>query len=95
MSTNDPGSPGEGEEDAVLSLSLISRWTPAALDLPQTRGITVFGADLWASNWEQMNPAPRLKLLTERLPAARKEMILLHESKAQTAAMLPAFLRYM
>ena len=36
-----------------------------------------------------------MKLLTDRLKAARKGIILLHDPKAQTAAMLPAFLRYL
>ncbi|MBA2401552.1 MAG: polysaccharide deacetylase family protein [Bradyrhizobium sp.] len=69
--------------------------TPATLDLLQKRGITVFGADLWASDWEPMKPARQLKLLTERLQIARKGIILLHDPKAQTAAMMPAFLRYL
>ena len=69
--------------------------TPATLDLLQKRGITVFGADLWASDWEPMKPAQQLKLLTDRLRIARKGIILLHDPKAQTAAMLPAFLRYL
>jgi peptidoglycan/xylan/chitin deacetylase (PgdA/CDA1 family) len=69
--------------------------TPATLDLLQRRGITVFGADLWASDWEPMKPAQQLKLLTERLQIARKGIILLHDPKAQTAAMMPAFLRYL
>ena len=69
--------------------------TPATLDLLQKRGISVFGADLWASDWEPMKPARQLKLLTERLQAARKGIILLHDPRAQTAAMLPAFLRYL
>ena len=42
-----------------------------------------------------MTPAQQLKLLTERLQIARKGIILLHDPKAQTAAMLPAFLRYL
>jgi peptidoglycan/xylan/chitin deacetylase (PgdA/CDA1 family) len=69
--------------------------TPATLDLLQRRGIAVFGADLWASDWEPMKPAQQLKLLTERLQIARKGIILLHDPKAQTAAMMPAFLRYL
>jgi peptidoglycan/xylan/chitin deacetylase (PgdA/CDA1 family) len=69
--------------------------TPATLDVLQKRGIAVFGADLWASDWIPMTPAQELKLLTERLQAARKGIILLHDPKAQTAAMLPAFLRYL
>jgi peptidoglycan/xylan/chitin deacetylase (PgdA/CDA1 family) len=69
--------------------------TPATLDALQKRGIAVFGADLWASDWNPMTPAQQLKLLTERLQVARKGIILLHDPKAQTAAMLPAFLRYL
>jgi peptidoglycan/xylan/chitin deacetylase (PgdA/CDA1 family) len=69
--------------------------TPAALDALQTRGIAVFGADLWASDWNPMTPAEQLKLLTERVQAARKGIILLHDPKAQTSAMLPAFLRWL
>lgn len=69
--------------------------TPTTLDLLQKRGIAVFGADLWASDWEPMKPAQQLKLLTERLEIARKGIILLHDPKAQTAAMLPAFLRHL
>ena len=42
-----------------------------------------------------MTPQQQLKLLTERLNAAGKGIILLHDPKAQTAAMLPAFLRYL
>ena len=69
--------------------------TPQTLDNLETRGIAVFGADLWASDWNKMTPAQELKLLTERLQIARKGIILLHDPKAQTAAMLPAFLRYL
>jgi peptidoglycan/xylan/chitin deacetylase (PgdA/CDA1 family) len=69
--------------------------TPATLDLLQSRGIVVFGADLWASDWNPMTPAHELKLLIDRLKIAGKGIILLHDSKARTAAMLPAFLRYL
>jgi peptidoglycan/xylan/chitin deacetylase (PgdA/CDA1 family) len=69
--------------------------TPATLDLLQSRGIVVFGADLWASDWDPMTPKQQLKLLTDRLRLARKGIILLHDPKAQTAAMLPDFLRYL
>ena len=67
--------------------------TQATLDNLQKRGIAVFGADLWASDWNPMKPEQQLKLLIEKLKAARKGIILLHDPKAQTAAMLPAFLR--
>jgi peptidoglycan/xylan/chitin deacetylase (PgdA/CDA1 family) len=69
--------------------------TPATLDLLQSRGIVVFGADLWASDWDPMTPKQQLKLLTDRLNLVRKGIILLHDPKAQTAAMLPDFLRYL
>ena len=42
-----------------------------------------------------MTPEAQLKLLTERLKAAEKGIILLHDPQAQTAAVLPAFLRYL
>ncbi len=69
--------------------------TPATLDLLQSRGIVVFGADLWASDWNPMTPQQELKLLTDRLNAAGRGIILLHDPKRHTAAMLPAFLRYL
>jgi peptidoglycan/xylan/chitin deacetylase (PgdA/CDA1 family) len=69
--------------------------TPATLALLQSRGIVVFGTDLWASDWNRMTPKQELKLITHRLKIAGKGIILLHDPKAQTAAMLPAFLRYL
>jgi hypothetical protein len=42
-----------------------------------------------------MTPKQEFNLLVKRLRAARKGIILLHDSKARTAAMLPAFLRYL
>jgi peptidoglycan/xylan/chitin deacetylase (PgdA/CDA1 family) len=69
--------------------------TPATLALLQSRGIVVFGADLWASDWNPMTPQQELKLLTDRLNIAGRGIILLHDPKTRTAAMLPAFLRYL
>ena len=69
--------------------------TQATLDLLQSRGIVVFGADLWASDWNPMTPQQELKLLTDRLNAVGRGIILLHDPKGHTAAMLPAFLRYL
>ena len=69
--------------------------TPATLDLLQSRGIVVFGADLWASDWVKMTPKQELKLITDRLEAAGKGIILFHDTKTWTAAMMPAFLRYL
>jgi peptidoglycan/xylan/chitin deacetylase (PgdA/CDA1 family) len=69
--------------------------TQAALDNLQSRGIVVFGADLWASDWNSMTPRQELKLITDRLKSAGRGIILFHDPKARTAAMLPDFLRYL
>jgi len=69
--------------------------TPEILDNLEKRDIVVFGTDLWASDWNKMTPQQELKLLIARLNIARKGIILLHDPKLQTAAMLPDFLRYL
>jgi peptidoglycan/xylan/chitin deacetylase (PgdA/CDA1 family) len=69
--------------------------TQATLDLMQSRGIVVFGADMWVSDWNKMTPRQELKLAIDRLNAAGKGIILFHDTKTWTAAMLPAFLRYL
>ena len=67
--------------------------SPALLDRLKQRGIVVFGADLWASDWNPMTPAQELALVMGRLNATGGGILLFHDTKAQTAAMLPAFLR--
>lgn len=67
----------------------------ALLDALEKRGIAVFGADLWASDWNAMTPEQELHQLTGRLQAAKRGIILLHDTRGQTAAMLPAFLRWL
>jgi peptidoglycan/xylan/chitin deacetylase (PgdA/CDA1 family) len=69
--------------------------TPELLNYVQSKHYAVFGADFWASDWEPMTPEVQLKLLIGRLEAVRKGILLLHDPRAQTAAMLPAFLRYL
>ena len=69
--------------------------TSATLDLLQSRGIVVFGTDLWASDWNSMTPKHELRLIIDRLKIAGRGIILFHDAKARTAAMLPAFLRYL
>ncbi|WP_376707872.1 polysaccharide deacetylase family protein [Bradyrhizobium semiaridum] len=69
--------------------------TPELLNRLERRGIAVFGADFWASDWVRMTPEEELKLLTSRLEAARKGIILLHDPQMRTAEMMPAFLRYL
>ena len=69
--------------------------TQATLDLLQSRGIVVFGADFWASDWNRMSPQQELKLLISRLEQDHKGILLLHDPQPRTVAMLPAFLRYL
>jgi len=67
--------------------------TPALLDHLERRRIAVFGADLWASDWNPMSPAQQLALVLDRLEQTRGGILLFHDPRPQTAAMLPAFLR--
>jgi peptidoglycan-N-acetylglucosamine deacetylase len=67
--------------------------TPQLLARLQARGIVVFGTDLWASDWNPMTPQQQLVLVLERLHRAGGGIILFHDTRAQTAAMLPALLR--
>jgi peptidoglycan/xylan/chitin deacetylase (PgdA/CDA1 family) len=67
--------------------------SPALLDRLQRRGVVVFGADLWASDWNPMTADQQLKLMLQRLDASQGGIMLFHDTKSQTAAMLPAFLR--
>ncbi|RTL50248.1 MAG: polysaccharide deacetylase family protein [Bradyrhizobiaceae bacterium] len=69
--------------------------TPALLTLLEQRHTAVFGADLWASDWNPMTPDQQLHLLVARLENEGKGIILLHDPKRQTAAMVPAFLLYL
>lgn len=67
--------------------------TPALLDRLQQRGIVVFGADLWASDWNDMTPGQQLDLVMARLESSRGGILLFHDPRLQTVQMLPAFLR--
>ncbi len=64
-------------------------------DWLMTRGITIFGADLWASDWLPRTPDAELALLLGRMETARKGIILLHDTHLSTVQMLPALLREM
>jgi peptidoglycan/xylan/chitin deacetylase (PgdA/CDA1 family) len=66
--------------------------SPTLLDRLAGRGIVTFGADLWASDWRVMRPDAELKLVMQRLSTLGRGIVLFHDTKAQTAAMLPAFL---
>ena len=65
----------------------------ALLERLERRQIAVFGADLWASDWDPMTPARQLALVLGRLDSTSGGILLFHDTRAQTAAMLPSFLR--
>ncbi len=67
--------------------------TPQLLDSLTARNVVVFGADLWASDWNPMSPDQELSVVLDRLEETRGGIVLFHDTKRQTAAMLPAFLR--
>ncbi|WP_298359217.1 polysaccharide deacetylase family protein [Rhodoblastus sp.] len=71
--------PGFADSSALLT----------ALD---KKNMPVFGADLWASDWNVMTPGEELDLLMGRLRRAGGGIVLLHDTKRETADMLPAFL---
>jgi peptidoglycan/xylan/chitin deacetylase (PgdA/CDA1 family) len=66
---------------------------PDLLDWLEKRKLVVFGADLWASDWIRMSPNVELGLVLARLQKTGGGIILLHDTKVQTAAMLPKLLR--
>ncbi len=67
--------------------------TPALVAWLEAKGYTIFGSDLWASDWTTMTPKAELDLVLSRLEKAGKGIVLFHDSKAQTANMIPDFLR--
>ncbi len=67
--------------------------TPALLDRAQAAGLVVFGADVWASDWRSQTPEDELELLLKRIEKVDHGIVLLHDTRAQTARMLPALLR--
>jgi len=67
--------------------------SPALIELLTKRHITVFGADLWASDWNRMRPDHERMLVLERLAKTHGGILLFHDTQAQTAKMLPDLLR--
>jgi peptidoglycan/xylan/chitin deacetylase (PgdA/CDA1 family) len=65
----------------------------ALLDRMAERNIVVFGADVWASDWDPMTPEQQLSLILNRVEQVGSGIVLFHDTKIQTAAMIPAFLR--
>eukprot|EP01037_Dinobryon_pediforme_P006371 gene6370-6438_t len=58
-----------------------------------SRNIVNFGADFWASDWVPMTADVELQLVLHRLESEHRGIILFHDIKTQTAAMLPDFLK--
>ncbi|HUB63127.1 MAG TPA: polysaccharide deacetylase family protein [Methylocella sp.] len=67
--------------------------TPELVAFLSARNIGVFGADFWASDWLNMSADTELDLILARLDREKRGILLLHDTKQQTAAMLPALLR--
>jgi peptidoglycan/xylan/chitin deacetylase (PgdA/CDA1 family) len=67
--------------------------TPELVAWLSARNIAVFGADLWASDWLTMTPESELALILSRLDKEKRGILLLHDTKEQTADMLPALFR--
>jgi peptidoglycan-N-acetylglucosamine deacetylase len=67
--------------------------TPDLLNELSRRNVSVWGTDLWASDWNRMAPSQQLALVMGRLRRLRKGIILMHDIQPQTAQMMPAFLR--
>jgi peptidoglycan/xylan/chitin deacetylase (PgdA/CDA1 family) len=67
--------------------------TPALIDWLGAQNTGVFGTDLWASDWNPMTPETQLRLVLRRLEARKGGIVLFHDTHAQTAKMIPPFLR--
>ncbi len=67
--------------------------TPELVAWLAARNIGVFGADFWGSDWLDMTPEKELSLILARIEQEKRGILLLHDTKQQTAAMLPALLR--
>lgn len=67
--------------------------TPALLAELGRRNVATFGADVWASDWNPMTPDTQLALTLSRIEQIRRGIVLFHDTKEQTAAMIPDFLR--
>jgi peptidoglycan/xylan/chitin deacetylase (PgdA/CDA1 family) len=67
--------------------------TKPLLDRVNERGMVVFGADVWASDWDPMSPDQELRLILGRIEQVDHGIVLFHDTKVQTAEMLPALLR--
>jgi len=58
-----------------------------------SRDIGVFGTDLWAGDWWPLTPQAEAAATLARLEREKRGIILFHDIRAQTVAMMPEFLR--
>lgn len=58
-----------------------------------SQDVVVFGADLWASDWEPESPDAELSLILVRLEKNKGGIVLLHDIQPRTVAMLPQLLQ--
>ncbi|WP_020175818.1 polysaccharide deacetylase family protein [Methyloferula stellata] len=66
--------------------------TPALVTWLSSRNIAVFGADFWAFDWLDMSSEEELQIVLRKLEREKRGILLLHDSRASTAAMLPDLL---
>jgi peptidoglycan/xylan/chitin deacetylase (PgdA/CDA1 family) len=83
---------GKGEPAPFFRFPFFAS-SPALLERLEKRGYVVFGADLWASDWNLMPPDSQLDMVMRRLRKTNGGIVLMHDTRAQTAAMVPALLR--
>lgn len=69
--------------------------TPALDQWLASRHVAVFGADLWGSDWAITDPDKLLNTVLTRLDETGGGILLLHDTKKATAAMLPRLLAEM
>ena len=67
--------------------------TQALDDWLASRDIGIFGTDLWAADWWPMTPRAEAAAVLARLEKEKRGIILFHDIRAQTVAMMPGFLR--
>lgn len=90
---------GEPTDLARLKLHAPFFRFPGFAETPDLRtwfaanNVGILAVDLWASDWDKMTPAQELKLIVARLEGPKRGMLLFHDDKTWTAAMLPEFLK--
>ena len=65
----------------------------AALAWLGAHNIATFGTDIWASDWNLLTPEAQLALILQRVEAAKRGIILFHDTRKQTSSMLRTFLQ--